>query len=428
MPFMAIMTVAATASANSSNDSSNNINERDIEAVKNLVRSKRAIYLADKTSHLALSGDVRFEYRHVTQKTKSYSEEGGWQKLRGGNSGECMSFGTNEFGVEFNLYLDYTTDRTWAGVHLEFDNEAGSTSDCGCEGNCGSGACDALCLREAYFGYNIFEDGESRLDIEMGRRDMYHLFDSRVQFQNRFDGVWMTYSNSFKDITDFYVRGGAFVIDSVVDNYGWAAELGFTDIMNVGLDIKYSLVDYSRGTDRCGQNANDNSECVWSWHFLNSQLSAAYHFDPEMIGVDMTLYGAVIYNHLARRLEIEGESHRGRWAWYLGMMFGGGVKAEGDWSVDANLQYVGAQSVPTFGVSGVGKGNLVGGCAVLPGEEGSIVDGQANYYGFAVEGAYAITDNITVEGEIEYSNLLEDWGTNAGNRYRKYEVKFIYAF
>jgi hypothetical protein len=297
---------------------------------------------------------------------------------------------------------------------------------------CGSGECDQVCLRSAYFGYNIFDEGTSRLDVEVGRWDMYNIFDSRVQFQNRFDGMLVTYSNSFEDVGDFYVKGGMFVIDSIASNWGYAIETGLVDIVDLGLDIKYSFTDYKKASDRKGKTYSDVSPCVRAWNARISQLAAAYHFNPEFVNEDIKLYGAFLMNHSAKSSGTPDDVGKERLAWYLGVMIGG-IEGEGDWSVDANWQHVEAQAMPDFAVSGIGNGNVLGYCYHSWDYQSGVGLGNTNYCGIQVEGAYALTDNLLIVAEFEWST--EDnkkAGTFGVNKvetdYVKYELEFMYSF
>jgi opacity protein-like surface antigen len=431
------------------------INERDMEAIKQHVSVKRATYLEEKVNNLGISGDVRAEYKYISEKI-------GGVQLRGNRDiDDCLLWGKHEFDVEFNLYLDYTTDRTWAAVHLEFDNDAGVSAFCpaynrddfmtnsdddfdGVFGddlndlpNCGSGLSDRLSLRQAYMGYNILEEGDYRLDIEVGRQDMYSIFDSRVQFQSRFDGVLMKYSNSFEDVGDFYLQAGVFVIDSVINNFGWAFESALMNIADVGVDFKYSLIDWTTSETRCDSNVTSTdlgdftnaTNCARAMNFRVQQFTVAYHFDPEWLDMDVKVYGALLWNSAAKASTSHSLSgNKENIAWYLGMLFSG-MKEEGDWSVDVMYQHVQAQAIPDHDLSGIGRGNVFGHCYANQSSDSNFQLGNGNYYGFLVEGGYALTDNITLTAEYEYSH--EDSVPAAGgntSRYHKFETEAMYAF
>ena len=399
------------------------INERDIQAISQHLKTKRDMRLSDKHDDLNISGSIAFEYKHYSEEKAGVEQRGNATKAKG----TAPDGGQNEFDVEFNLYFDYTAERTWAHVHMEFENDAGVMHLCQ-DGNyeCGSGECDQICLYSAYFGYNIFEEGTSRLDIEVGRWvGMYAIFDSRVQFNDCYDGFLLTYSNSFEDVGDFYIKGGAFVVDSVASNWGYAVEAGLVDIADLGLDLKYSFVDYAHGQDRRGFGIAEFSSgsCATVWNFRISQFSAAYHFNPEFVNEDIKVYGAFLINHSAKSSTSPAGVGKENLAWYVGLMIGG-VQAEGDWAVDANYQSVEAQAVPEFGVSGIGIGNVGGNCWAH-----DKTAGNANYCGFQVEGAYALTDNILVIGEFEISDENSKAANMGTSRdYLKFEAELLYQF
>src|SRR6185503_12057754 len=74
----------------------------------------------------------------------------------------------------------------WTGKHTMF----------------GSGILSNLAMRKAYWGYNIFEEGTSRFDFEIGRRRLRDVYDSKIEFHNFFDGITLKYANSFEGIMD----------------------------------------------------------------------------------------------------------------------------------------------------------------------------------------------------------------------------------
>lgn len=435
--------VAPVAATNSD---ASEINERDIQAVKQLLKVKRDQRLSDKEDDLNISGDIRFEFKHISEETKGTAMGSVKRNERGNGAGNGLGgaasdnnqtfFGANEFGIEFNLYFDYTAERTWAHAHLEFDNCAGISHSCEVNGfdyECGSGSCSEICLRSAYFGYNIFEEGSSRLDIEMGRWDMYAIFDSRVQFQHRYDCVLVTYSNSFEDVGDFYVKGGMFVIDSIASNWGYAVEVGLVDIVDMGLDVKYSFVDYKKASDRYGKTADGSgaggpSPCVRAWNSRISQISAAYHFNPDVdyLNYDMKLYGAFIWNHSAKSAHTPAGVGSEDMAWYIGLQVGG-IQGEGDWAIDVNYQSVEAQAVPGYAISGVGLGNVNGDCYHADNGFDTFA-GNTNYQGFQLESAFALTDNLLFVSELEYT-WEESSASGALKRdYMKSEIELMYSF
>jgi hypothetical protein len=416
-------------------------NERESQGMEDFVDSKRTISIADKGGSLSLSGDVRFEYQ------RKYEKHNG-VKLRG--SGSDLAIGRNEFDVDVDLFFDYVADKTWASIWLEFDNAAGvgngyragnfnpaelpaalvaateTIDETVFNGqikknnrNIASGECDQVCLRAAYMGYNVF-DSCGRLDIEVGRRSMYHVFDSRVQFDSRFDGVVAKYSRSFDCIGDYYSNSAIFIIDTVLDDYGFVSEMGLKNIANKGVDLKYSYIDWTLGgTDRMGRDDTESFQ-----HRMregrNSQFTVVYHLNPDWLCIDAKVYGAVVVNHSARR-RAETNGSKKNLAGYVGASFGR-LEKEGDWGIDVNYQWVEAQSIIDSDVSGIGRGNVL----KIPFAV-SRSYGNVNYHGFLFEAEYAITDNLTAQFEFEFTNEL-DSALGGKHQYRKAEIELVYGF
>ena len=438
--FSALVACGLTANGLYAADDDNAPSERDIQAVKRFIEDKRAITVKEIGGDLSISGDVRFEYQHTREKLDGVHQRGPKSAVD-----NLISAGQNNFDVEVNLYLDYTADRTWASIKLEFDNDAGVTSKCkslasasvnatGSE-NCGSGQCDSICLERAIFGYNIFESGDARLDIEFGRRNLSSVFDSRIQFSHRFDGAFMKYTNNFEEIGHFHLQGAWFVIDEVVDNHGYAFETGLSNIAETGLDFKYSFIDWkTKQIRRTGVTSlvsdEDGANCLRVFNFRTSQFTAAYTVDPHLLegylDKSVKFYGAVLVNHAASS-DLTASGKKENIGGYAGVKVGK-VKKEGDWSVDFNYQYVEAQAVADKDVLGIGRGNKKGACYPAAHVSGFYV-GNANFEGFQLEGLYAITNNLTINLEAEWSceaSLAAAGGVPA--KWHKYEAEFIYAF
>ena len=196
------------------------------------MNSKRTIDLQEKAPGAQPSHQRRHPYhwQHVNEKVNG-------NKRRGGSADLCDDdrVGRNLFNVQFNLMFDYRCDRSWGVAHVEFKNQMGirenhqkgcdvqplvlaengdntaigdDASDCIQRANSymfGSGEKNGLSLRKAYWGYNICADGTSRFDIETGRRRLYDVFDSRIQFNAQFDGILLRYASQF-DCADLFNR------------------------------------------------------------------------------------------------------------------------------------------------------------------------------------------------------------------------------
>jgi len=415
----------------------NALKTRDFEAVQEYVNSKRTIPMDEKEKNFSISADIRFVWANVEEKVDGYKLRGddGYAKEVEGNGvilsdafksgSKCLiPYSTNEFNVELNLYFDYVCDRCWAVAWLEFDNLAGSdrsfrTCCNDPEGFFGGGTCGAICLRKAYIGYNLFVTGCSRFDIELGRRPLYNVFDSRVQFQNRFDGILFRYAREMNCGGDFYSNTGFFVVDQRVNHYAWVTELGLMNIANSGVTLKYSYIDWKSFL------IHDRNRC----HIKNprgvdyqvSQWTADYCFsNPCLYNIRTKLYAAFLLNSAAKGW-VQSDFHKANLAWYAGFIIGEVCK-EGDWALDINYQYVQAQAIPCQDVSGIGeRANLLRDTFTADGR------GFTNYKGLRMEFLYALTDNLAIDATLEFLTQIQR--TIGGQHsYSMFELSAIYAF
>jgi len=455
------LTATAYADCNCTFDSLHDeLDQRDIEAVIEFVNSKRTIDLQEKACNLAISGDIRTDWQHICEKVKA---DGNWEKRRGGSAINCDGdrIGRNFFNVQFNLMFDYRCDRSWGVAHVEFKNTMGirenhqkgcavndpvppengtnvaqnTSTDCIQHDNSymqGSGETNGLNLRKAYWGYNFCADGSSRFDIEVGRRRLYDVFDSRIQFGAQFDGVLLRYASQF-DCADAYVNGAAFVVDERVNHWGGIVEGGILNLCDYGFDLKYSFTYWhKKGENRCGTRNAVGSR------FKNSQWTAIYHLDPEILCAPASIYGAVLVNHGAKKIPTVGKKKNV--GWYLGARVGE-VCGAGDWSVDFNWQAVPVQAVADGDVSGIGRGNIrkstitqnnaagVTTAATQPmlNVNPKQARGNANYHGFKLMGLYGVTDNLSLEASYQWARQ-DSKSIGDKIKYSNFKLEAIYAF
>lgn len=473
------------------------LNERDFDALKQYLKDKRVSLIEEKgTDQLVISGDLRAEWRFLTERGRvehtkiihekvnkhgelvvdnvTFKKES--RSLRGGDATTLagLPISKNDFDIEVNLRFDYVTKRTWAVAHIQYDNAAGvDDNDKLCafdpEGYHGSGECDDVCLKKAFFGYNVFDDCCGRFDVELGRSNLYHAFDSRVQFLSRFDGILFTYTNKWDCVANFYWMLGGWVVDERVNQFAWATEIGFRNILDSGVDFKYSFIDWEKyGENRC------HARNPFGFKFLNSQFTLAYTFEPEIICTKVKVYGAYLVNHAkghwynnndrvetitkhkngkitkktvipvykySDEEEVDGktihvtkaerkqENKRNGWkktngqntAWYVGFQVGQ-VEQEGDWSFECQYQYVEAFAMPDNDMSGIGRGNVLKQSITAPGAEGN-----TNFKGWRFEGLYALTDDLTIDSIFEFSQAA-DTKIGGGHHYSHFEIETVYAF
>lgn len=416
---------------------SEELNERDFDALREFLKTKRADDLKSKAQDFTISGDVRSEWRHLTETIEVNDRK---VSLRGNNEHVTLlgvfrnpddrigaPISKNDFDIEFNLRIDYATERTWAVAHVQYDDSAGVDDNrkvCAVDprGYHGSGVCDDLCLRKAYFGVNVLKCGKTTLDVEIGRRNLYNVFDSRVQFLSRFDGIVFKYRTTCPNLGDWYWYLGALVVDERVNHFAYVTEIGFLNMYDSGVDFKYSLIDWQkRGINRCFKHNPDG------FKFVNSQFTLFYHFKAELLSAEGVLYGAYLINHAGHRRRFYKHGHREsatnqNKAWYVGTLIGE-VEKEGDWSFEIRYEYVQAFAMPDDDASGICNGNVLNTSITQRGTS----RGNTNYKGWRFEGLYALTDNITLDAQLEWSHVV-DPHIGGQHDYSKLELEAIYAF
>lgn len=426
--------------------------QRDFEALRDYIKTKRAISVKDKGGNLMISGDIRTEYyfmharnRHTSQrgwasrklypnsyinkvvpkishreyKHKTYKERVAY---RIGRSQIKPPYQTSEFDLEANLIFDYIGDRGWGTAQMQMQNPMGLIEN---ERKAlindsrkimyGSGKNDKFTLRKAFAGYNVWEEGTSRFDLEIGRRRFYDVFDSDVQFYSYFDGLLARFSNSFEGVTDLSFKAAAFVVDQTVNHWGYVGELGLLNLGDSGFDLKYSLIHWDKhSANRFGQRHPLGVQ------FINSQFLAGYTVSPDVVSMKTYIYGAFLTNHDAKRTHLT-HGKKANDAWYVGVKLGE-VLRKGDYALGFGYQWVQAQAVPERDVSGIYRDNPRG-ISFYNRKSG----GFANFRGWRVEGIYALTDNWTLNSHFDRVRELDD---HIGGKHRSYEfyLAAIFAF
>lgn len=444
------------------------INERDWNALQEYIAGKTNIDLKKKANNLKISGDVRTEWRHLAERgirpltlpgigvfsQDLFLADGPFKSLRGAgkvdpytiNSGipKGLPISKNDFDVEFNLYFKYEYGKAYAAAHLQFDNSCG-VSDNGWlrfdedpAGYHGSGTGRELSLKRCYWGYKIYECNGTRFDVEVGRHKLYDIFESEIQYGSRMDGIAFYYSGSHEGFGEWYWTLAGFVVDERVNHLAYGTEVGYMNIMDQGIDIQYSFVNWNK----YGQNRffvrNPNG-----FRFKTSQLTLTYHLNPEWLcGKPAEFFGAVLYNSDPKHTgnvfrgafdpdtdeffieEVKVPHHRKknreRLGWYVGFLVGK-VEKEGDWSFEVQYQYLSAYVCPDDDVNGIGRGNVL--------EESVTYQqrGNANYKGWKFESLYALTDNLTLNTKLEFTRAVKK-NLGGPHHYSCFELEAIYAF
>jgi hypothetical protein len=380
--------------------------EADMDALRRWIRDKRMVTLKEIGGDLSLSGEVRTEFQNTSEIRDGIRQ-------RGSNS--TTNRPAQAWDVEVNLMLDYRTDRTWAAIKLEFDNDMGIRR----------GTVNRIRLEKAYLGGRLVPGDTFTLDGEIGRRNLINVFDSRIEFGALFDGVLFRLNKAFDSVGDFYTNTGAFIIDDKQNHYGYVTEMGLLRIANVGLNAKYSIIDWRKHYPNPVKNDR--------YRFVVGQALLSYQAAPAWTGKRLILlYGAYLRNYIAEPVPQTANLVQNN-AYYIGCSIGQ-VRKAGDFAVDGNWQYVQAQAIPDYDASGIGRGNAQGAGLYTVNIDGSggmqssaNAVGSGNYKGFELEGLYAFTSNLTI-----LQNYKQSWTLNhqigPTLTYRQYEVEFIYAF
>ena len=378
----------------------------DMEALRRWIRDKRFITVKEIGGDLSISGEVRTEFQDTSEVRNGVRQRG---------KGGAFDRAQYAWDVEVNIMVDYRTDRTWAAIKLEFDNDMGTAS----------GTVDRIRLEKAYLGGRIVPGDTFTFDGELGRRYLFNVFDSQLEFSSLFDGLLFRFSKAWESVGDYYVNLGALLVNDLTNHYAYVMEMGGLRIANVGLTMKYSIIDWYKPAANEIENLR--------YKFLVSQFLTYYQFYPEWLGKRLIkFYAAGLVNHLAGGVP-QTHGKRQNWGWYAGLSIGL-VRKQFDFAINANYQWCQAQAVPDFDNSGIGRGNTakVGFYTNNINGSGGPINastavGDGNFKGFQLEGLYAITDNLTVLQNFNYSTTLnKSIGPNL--RYKQYEVEFIYAF
>lgn len=416
------------------------LNEKDWDALYDYINTKRTINVNEKACNLTISGDIRVDWRHKCEKRRHQKARGGdatselkfiegheddeplgWNQVI--NYGHGTPLSKEDYDIQFNLRLDYVCDRAWGVGHLNLDNHAGVCNNHNCyndkEGLHGSGTGCDVDLKKAYMGYNLLCDGCSRLDVEVGRRRLYQVFNSEVQFLSRFDGILFKYYNSIDNFADWYVYLAGFAVDYRANHYAWVIEGGLDEIMNSCFDLKYSFIDWRKnGENRC--HVRDPLGA----RFMVSQVTLHYNFEAPYLCKPGRVFGAFLCNHDADKEPLASQPQwpheKANLGWYLGVRVGEVVLA-GDWALSAQYQWVQAKVIPDDDVSGIGRGNAH--------KESfwGVGRGNTNFKGWRLEALYAFTDNISFDSRFEWSHELDDrFGGN--QEYSQFRLEAIYAF
>lgn len=388
-------------------DSSDDIDQKDINAVREWINSKRQVTVRELGGALSISGEVRTEFQSTSEVRNGIKQRG-----RGGPIvKDGFPLPQNAFDIEVNVMLDYRTEGSWGSIKLEFDNDAGIDS----------GSLNKLKLERAYWGVRAIEGDTYNFDVEAGRRRMSTIVDSKIEFNNFFDGLWFRYDQGLDAIGDLYLHAGVFIINENKNQFGYLGEFGIFNVGGTGLYTKYSLIDWDT------KNLH-NRLLNQRIDFLVSQWIIGYKFLPTKLQKIVQIYLAGLWNSNAKKREITNHK-RANWGGYLGVSIGE-LKKKGDWAFDINYQVLAAQCVPDFDVQGIGLGNSDNSGFYANGTVANnrrTAGGSVNYRGFIMTLDYLLTNQLNFQQSWQQSITL-DKSIGPFRRYKQYEIEFIYGF
>ena len=397
-------------------DRSQDIDQKDINALREWINTKRQVTVKELGGALSLSAEVRTEMQSSSETRNGVRQRGHGAPIFPGNTRELPS---NEFDVEVNIMLDYRTEGTWTAIKLEFDNDAGIFN----------GSLNKLKVEKAYWGVRTIDNDHLIFDIELGRRRMSTIVDSKLEFNNFFDGAWFKYDQTFDSLGDFYVHTGAFIIDTNHNQFGYLGEIGLMNIAGTGFYSKYSLTDWNTKHFSSGDLRRRR------FAFTVSQLLIGYRFYPPSLQKAILCYLAGLYNHSAKRRHIT-HNHKANGGGYIGLTIGE-LKKKGDWAFDINYQLLQAQCVPDFDVQGIGLGNASNNGFYTTNvrfDEKTLIKntrttagGNVNYRGFQATLDWLLTNQLDFQQSWQQSITL-DKDIGPFRRFKQYEIEFIYSF
>jgi hypothetical protein len=292
----------------------------------------------------------------------------------------------------------------------------------------------------------VWDDAPSRIIFVGGRMQMSDYFDSVVQFDARLDGMLVKYTTSFPNIGDYYFTGAMFVIDNLVDQYGYVAETSLENIANSGWYARYSFINWRKhGSTRPFGSPQPPPKGIFinpydspEWRFTISQFTFGYEHVLPIFEMDAELYGAFVINSAAKAVPCTNFMTQNI-AWYIGYLVGN-IAKKGDWAFEIIYEWVEAQAVPDLdsGV-GAGRGNTLGNnlyisgigpkaFGTLPGRGlAGLSRGNTNYKGWDIALIYAITDQLTLNNEVWVTHQIRK-SIGGKDHYLAGDFRLIYSF
>jgi hypothetical protein len=418
------------------------IEENDEDELLNFINAKRSIPLADKSKNLSIAGEVHLEWNFQKQKINGqdvrkyvFRELEEWDEADFFLPTDTIKIGPNDFDAQFDFFMDWKTDRTWARTHLRYDNSCGVVDngldpEIDPQGYHGSGSVDNLALKEAYVGYEIFKNDDHRLTLELGRRgNIYKVLYSEIQFSSRLDGIILKYAGKLgRYIEDWYLTTVGFVVDERSTQYAWAVEIGLNNLLDSGVDFKYSFIDWKKRS----QNRFFVKNPI-GFRFRVSQWTLLYNVTPDWLcNQPLELSMAFMMNHTPARFTFinvnPNPSQYTPLMKKIGTQNLGGfvniqyreINKEGDWFASALIGFCQAQCIPDNDVRNIGTGNLLHESMTSDGR------GNTNWQAYSLKLGYAVTDNWVFETQYNHSWSIKSIAGTQG--YTRYTLESIYSF
>ena len=378
----------------------------DLTQLTDWIASKRMVTIKELGGNLSLSGDIRTEFFTVNERKNNIKQVG--------PSSQNPQIPDQAYKVKHNFLIDYRTEMTWCTTKVRFEYNKHTITDTGAR----------VKLERAVLGTRVFDNDAQTIDLEFGRSKINYSFDSRLQFGSYMDGILCKFSQFNERLGQSYLHAAAFIINEMIHQYGYIGEVGVLNVLNTGLYLKYSLINWDTKTQANSIDAN-------RFRFTISQLTAGYKFIAPKIDKSMTLFGAYLVNTQAKPLTILHCKRQNK-AYYAGFTVGRLAK-KGDWSLSGIMEHVEAQSIPSFDLIGVGKGNSsgIGLYSTLPFGKGnaatvSTAVGDADYNGWLATFSYLITGNLSISQTYKQSRSLGNLADNF--RLKVYFFEVAYAF
>ncbi|MFY7843397.1 MAG: hypothetical protein ACOVOR_05230 [Rhabdochlamydiaceae bacterium] len=388
-------------------DNSSDRSQSDIDALKEWVNSRRQIKIKEMGGTLSIGGEVRAELLSGREFKNGVKQRG-----VGGISG----LPKNVYDIEVNLMLDYRSERSWSGIKLEFDNDAGIYN----------GSLNKMKVEKAIIGYRLVDSDIYTVDLELGRRKMSSMVESKIMYSSFYDGFWLKWDRSYEKLGDLYAHGGYFIVDEKAHHYSYLFELGLLNLANTGFYTQYSLIDWHTKT-------YDDHIKREVFNFVVSHLTTGYKFTPKKLNKLVNLYLGGCFNHNAKKIDLS-QNTRSNGAGYLGLSVGQ-LSKKGDWSLDINYQIVQAQAIPDFDNMCVGSGGNATDSGFylkkiremkerqIPSEAA----GNGNCRGFQITFEYLLRDNLNIQQQWQQSITLNDH-LGPFRKFNQYEIELVLSF